>query len=356
MTDRNLQDSRFLRACRCESVDCTPVWLMRQAGRYMSEYRELRKRYSMLEIIGAAELAAEVTMQPINAFDLDAAIIFSDILPPLIEMGVKLDFVKGEGPKIENPIRTPDDVDAMQVDAPQGLMVSTLNAIEIVSRELASRNIPLIGFAGAPFTLACYAIQGEGSKVYELAKQFIYTHPEAWHKLMMKLVDVVANYLLEQAKHGAAALQVFDSWAGVLSKWDFVSFVQPYNTELCRRIKASGVPVIYFSTGTTAHLTDIATCGCDVLGLDWRVDLQRAQQLLHQNSLSAPRKMALQGNLDPAALLAPWDQLKKQIDAVNQSAEQLDGHIFNLGHGIFPSTPIENVTKLVDYVHTETKR
>ena len=349
--DSGLSQSRFLRACRCESVDCTPVWLMRQAGRYMSEYREIRKRHSMLEVIGSPDLAAEITLQPINAFDLDAAIIFSDILPPLIEMGISLDFVKGEGPKIDNPIRSVADVESLQVASPQGLMESTLKAIEIVSSELNPRGIPLIGFAGAPFTLACYAIQGEGSKAYELAKQFMYTHPQAWDSLMNKVVAVVANYLLEQVKHGASAIQVFDSWAGVLSRSDFIRYVQPYNVMLCKRIEAGGVPTIYFSTGTTAHLSDVAVCGSDVLGVDWRVDLSQAQKKI---SVQSQKRIALQGNLDPAALLAPWDELKQQIDAVLDKAKQLDGHVFNLGHGIYPATPVENVARMVDYVHEQT--
>ncbi len=343
----NLLNSRFLKACRSEATDCTPIWLMRQAGRYMSEYRAIRQEHSMLNVIQTPSLAAEVTMQPIEAFDLDAAIIFSDILPPLIEMGLELDFIKGVGPKIAKPISTPAEVEALRVPKAIDCMGPTLEAISLVRKALEPRGIPLIGFAGAPFTLACYAIQGSGSKMYEKAKQFMYSHPESWALLMNKLVDVVADYLIQQAANGASALQVFDSWAGILSARDYQRFIQPYNTRLFDEIKSVDRPLINFSTGTATHLEEVAKCGGDVIGVDWRRSLKSAWEAI------GPEK-SIQGNLDPTTLLAPWPELKRQVDLVLQDAENRPGHIFNLGHGILPMTPIESVTRLVEYVHEQT--
>ena len=359
-TDK-LNQSRFLKACRCEPVDCAPIWLMRQAGRYMPEYRKIREQHSMLDVIQTPRLAAEVTMQPIEAFDLDAAIIFSDILPPLIGMGLPLDFVKGVGPRIDKPIESPADVARLKVCDAKDCMGPTLEAIQIVRKELEPRGIPLIGFAGAPFTLACYAIQGSGSKVYELAKKFMFTHPESWKELMDKLVDVVADYLIQQANHGASALQVFDSWAGVLSEQQYLTYIAPHNRRLFELTQAANVPLINFSTGTATHLDQVARCGGDVIGVDWRLPLDEAHQRI-SNAVkeSTPRMLAdsdtvaIQGNLDPTALLAPWEELKSQTDAVLKSAKGLPGHIFNLGHGILPPTPMESVKQLVDYVHEET--
>jgi len=340
--------SRFLRACRRLPVDATPIWLMRQAGRYMPEYRAIRSKYSMLEVIRTPELAAEVTLQPIQAFDLDAAIIFADILPPLIGMGLKLEFVKGNGPTFYNPIQSAADIDALATPPAEESLGGTLQAIRLAAAELKPRGIPLIGFAGAPFTLASYAIEGGGSKDFAKAKALMYTEPAAWERLMEKLVAVQADYLLKQAEAGAAALQIFDSWVGLaLSKGDYQRFVQPYNTRLLDLVGQAGVPVINFSTGTFAYLDEVARTGGDVIGVDWRMPLGEAWERIGQ-------RRAIQGNLDPIALLAPWDELQRQADGVLAGAEGRPGHIFNLGHGILPSTPVENVRRLVDYVHEKT--
>jgi uroporphyrinogen decarboxylase len=323
---------------------------MRQAGRYMDEYRAIRTRHSILEVIRTPELAAEVTLQPLNRFNFDAAIIFADILPPLIGMGLKLDFVKGEGPLIENPLSRTYDIDLLATPPAQETLSSTLEAIKLVQAELAPRNIPLIGFAGAPFTLASYAIEGSGSKNYIKTKQLMYSEPAAWKRLMLKLVTVQADYLLAQAKAGAAALQIFDSWAGsALSKQDYLRFVQPYNRQLIESVQRSGVPIINFSTGTASYIQDVAAAGGDVIGVDWRMPLGWYwEQIGHAKPI--------QGNLDPVALLAPWRELKYQVDRVLDEAGRQAGHIFNLGHGIFPSTPVENVQRVVDYVHERTTR
>ncbi len=350
----------FLRACRGLPTPYTPIWLMRQAGRYMPEYRAIRARYSMLEIIRTPELAAEVTLQPIRKFGFDAAIIFADILPPLIGMGLQLEFAKGEGPRILNPITRPYDVDRLATPPAEETMGATLEAIRLVTRELESwgpsghGGVPLIGFAGAPFTLASYAVEGEGSKTYSRVKAFMYREPAAWRRLMNKLVTVQGDYLIKQAQAGAAALQVFDSWAGLaLSKQDYVRFVQPYNKALFDMLKRASVPVINFSTGTAAYLDEVAACGGDVLGVDWRMPLDWCWEQIG-------RSRPIQGNLDPAALLAPWRELKYQIDdllarARGDGAQTAPiGHIFNLGHGIYPNTPEENVQRLVDYVREKT--
>ncbi len=342
--------SRFLRACHRLPVDATPVWLMRQAGRYMPEYRALREKHSMLEMIQSPELAAEVTLQPINAFDLDAAIIFADILPPLIGMGLSLEFHPGKGPVIHNPIQTPYDIDLLGTPPAGEILAPTLEAIEIVTAELQTKGIPLIGFAGAPFTLASYAIEGGGSKDYAKTKALMYREPAAWKRLMEKLVTVQADYLMEQARAGASALQVFDSWAGLaLGQEAYKRYVAPYNTLLFRKLQPAGVPVINFSTGTSPYLEDVAACGGEVIGVDFRMPLGAAWKKI------GPER-AIQGNLDPMTLLVDWPELEYQVDLVLAEAGGRPGHIFNLGHGLHQTTPVENVERLVDYVHERTAR
>ena len=342
------ESAPFLLAARGKKAPHTPIWLMRQAGRYMAEYRALREKYTILEIIRSAELAVEVTLQPINAFALDAAIIFADILPPLVGMGLELSFAAGEGPVIANPIRTTKDVDRLAVPPAQETMPATLAAIELATAELTPRNIPLIGFAGAPFTLASYAIEGGSSRNFIATKSLMYREPAAWKRLMIKLVTVQADYLLAQAKAGAAALQVFDSWAGqALGQEDYIRYIQPYNTLLFQKVQAAGVPVINFSTGTSAFLPEVAACGGDVMGVDWHMPLEWCwAQIGHARPI--------QGNLEPVALLSPWRELRARTDAVLAQAAGRSGHIFNLGHGIFPQTPVENVQRLVEYVHETT--
>ncbi|GIK56249.1 MAG: uroporphyrinogen decarboxylase [Chloroflexi bacterium] len=340
--------SRFLRACAGLPVDATPVWLMRQAGRYMPAYRDLRARHSMLECIHTPELAAEITLQPINAFDLDAAIIFSDILPPLVGMGLQLEFAQGEGPVLHNRLQRPYDIDLLATPPAAQTMAGTLKAIELVTAELQPRDIPLIGFAGAPFTLASYAIEGGGSKTYQRTKSLMVSEPAAWGRLMDKLVTVQADYLLAQAKAGASALQLFDSWAGhALSKQDYIRFVQPYNTKLFQQLARANVPVINFSTGTSAYIEEVARCGGTVIGVDWHLPIDEVWQRIGTDK-------PIQGNLDPMALLAPWRELKFQVDDVLDRVNGRAGHIFNLGHGIFKETPVEHVQRLVDYVHERT--
>ncbi|HYN90243.1 MAG TPA: uroporphyrinogen decarboxylase, partial [Ardenticatenaceae bacterium] len=293
---------RFLRACRREPVDVTPVWFMRQAGRYLPEYRQLRERYPILELIRTPELAVEVALQPLRRFDLDAAIIFADILPPLIGMGIELEFAKGEGPVIHNPVRTPSDVDALRVPPPEENVPFTLEALRMARRELDGK-VPLIGFSGAPFTLASYMIEGGSSRNYLRTKGMMYSAPEAWHTTMDKLARLVGDYLRAQVRAGAQAVQLFDSWAGCLSPADYCEYVLPYTHRVLAAAKAEGAPVIHFSTDTagirfsqlslagqdgsgpqTSELlktsdvsgSTLRAGGADVIGVDWRVDLDVA--------------------------------------------------------------------------------
>ncbi len=334
---------RFLAACRREPVDRTPIWLMRQAGRYMPEYRALRERYSILELIRTPELAVEVTLQPIQAFDLDAAIIFADILPPLAAMGLDLAFVKGDGPVIRNPIRTMADVRALHQPDPEESLNFTLEAIRLARRELEGR-VPLIGFSGAPFTLASYAIEGGSSRHYERTKAMMHAEPAAWHQLMEKLAEMVGSYLSAQIRAGAQAVQLFDSWVGALSPADYREYVLPYSRHAIELARREGAPVIHFSTGTAGMLELIKEAGGDVIGIDWRIDLSVAWQRLGPD-------VAIQGNLDPVALLAPRSAMEQRAAYVLEQANGQPGHIFNLGHGVLPSTPVENVRALVDFVH-----
>ena len=334
----------FLAACRRLPVTRLPIWLMRQAGRYLPEYRALRTKHSMLDIIGNAELAATVTLQPLRRFDLDAAIIFADILPPLVGMGLELSFGNGTSPRIHNPIRAPADVAALRVPEPREELAATLRALQQVRRELPSR-VALIGFSGAPFTLATYAVEGSTSRQFTLTKRLMFEQPEAWHALMAKLAHLVTEYLTAQAEAGAQALQIFDSWAGVLSVADYRAHVLPYVQQVCRNLQPTGAPLIYFTTGTGGLLDALAELPCAVLSVDWRLDLAAARRAL-------PEHMALQGNLEPALLFAPPALLEQRARSILTTAAADPGFIFNLGHGILPQTPPAAVAQLVELVHS----
>lgn len=345
----DINQSRFLKTCRGESTDITPVWLMRQAGRYMAEYRELRKKYGILDIIRNPELSCEVTMMPIKQFELDAAIIFSDILPPLTSIGLNLEYVKGEGPLIDNPIRGMEDVNKLNWCDPRESMSSTIAAIKLVNKELSPKNIPLIGFAGAPFTLASYAIEGMGGTKRLLLKQFMYEREDAWHKLMDLLSKISGEYLLAQAEAGAHALQLFDSWVGELSPQDYRRYVMPYSKKSIEIAKKAKVPIVHFGTGTAGILKDMHSCGADVLGLDWRIEMPTVRSLVGED-------VVLQGNLDPALLFAPKEVITRCVHEILDQNKGQGKHIFNLGHGIMPNTPISNVAHLIQEVHSYAQR
>jgi uroporphyrinogen decarboxylase len=333
-----------LRACRGLPTERTPVWLLRQAGRYQPDYRALREKYSLLELIRTPELAARVTLSPVDAFGLDAAIIFADILPPLVGMGLELEFVQGDGPRIVNRIASTRDVDLLGVPPAEETLSATLEAIALVRGELDSRDVPVIGFAGAPFTLASYAIEGGSSRDFTRTKAFMLSEPAAWSRLLEKLATVQADYLLAQVRAGAQALQVFDSWAGrALGSEDYRRYVAAHNRELYERIAAAGVPVVNFALGVGAYLEQAVACGGDVVGLDWQLPLDEAWARIGFDR-------AVQGNLDPASLLAPWRELQHRIDDVLERAAARPGHVFNVGHGLVPQTPVDNVRRLVEHV------
>ena len=339
-------NDRFLRACRREPVDATPVWFMRQAGRYMADYRALRTRYSLLEICRQPELAVAVTMQPVDVIEVDAAILFSDLLVPFTPLGLHFDFVKGEGPSIERPIRHAADVDRLRAFDPRVELAHVMETIRLLRHELADK-VPLIGFAGAPFTLAAYAIEGGPSTSYAQTKTFMYAQPKAWHRLCERLAATVADFLMAQIEAGAQALQIFDSWAGALNRADYREFALPHSQAIFDRIKGRGVPLIHFGVGATNILTDIAEAGGDVIGLDWR-------EPLDEGWARVPGR-AIQGNLDPARLLGPVDRMLDGARDVLAAAGGRPGHIFNLGHGIQPPTPLEHVQELARFVHRETQ-
>jgi uroporphyrinogen decarboxylase len=333
---------RFLRACKRLPTDTTPVWFMRQAGRYMADYRAIREKYGLLEIVKQPELAAEVTLQPVRAFNVDAAILFADILLPLQPMGVDFEFSKGEGPVIHHPIRTQADVDALRPLNPDETLAPVMGAIRLLRAELV--NTPLIGFSGAPFTVASYMIEGGGSRDYKTTKLMMYSAPEIWHSFMDKLSTALAEYLTAQINAGAQAVQLFDSWVGALSPMDYETFVLPYSKKVLDAARSTGIPVIHFGTGTAALLPLMRQAGGDVIGLDWRVPLDQGWQTIGHDR-------AVQGNLDPVALFAPIPEMKKRIHDVLRRAEGRPGHIFNVGHGILQRTPEENVRAAVEIVH-----
>ncbi|MEO0557733.1 MAG: uroporphyrinogen decarboxylase [Bacteroidota bacterium] len=339
--------SRFLNALRGEPVDATPVWFMRQAGRYLPEYRAIRETRDFLTMVKTPEIAAEITLQPIRRFDLDAAVIYSDLLPPLETMGLQLRFEKGIGPVIDNPIRTTKQVDLLATPPAGETMPWTPEAIRLVKGELADR-VPVVGFAGAPFTLAAYAIEGGGSKKYERTRRFMYQEPAAWRRLLDKMVTVAGSFLTEQAKAGADVLQVFDSWAGVLSRYDYERYAAPYTTKLIAIAQKTGLPVVHFTTGTAGHLDAVAAAGGDAIGVDSGPSLTEARSRIGDDR-------PLQGNLDPYLLQAPWRELKAQADRVLSEAPAR-GHVFNTGHGLVPATPPDAVARLTDYVHERTSQ
>jgi uroporphyrinogen decarboxylase len=335
-------NDRFLKACRREPTDCVPVWFMRQAGRYMAEYRAIRAKHSILEVCKTPELAAQVTLQPIDRFALDAAIIFADILLPLEPMGLRLTFEEGEGPVIHNPVRTRADVDALKlIDGSELGYVA--DAIALARRGLNGR-VPLIGFAGAPFTLASYAIEGGSSRNYIETKGLMYGEPAVWHRLMDKLARVVTAYLKRQIEAGAQAVQLFDSWVGCLSPDDYREYVQPHVRLIFEGLKNEGVPLIHFGTGTATLLESMREAGGTVIGVDWRVPLDEARRRLGAG-------VAVQGNLDPVVLFAPVHEIERRVEMILKQAGDAPGFIFNLGHGILPNTPVEHVQAAVDFVH-----
>ena len=335
--------SRFLAAARRQAVDVTPVWLMRQAGRSLPEYRALRERYSLLEIVAEPDLCAEVTLQPVRRLGVDAAVMFADIMLPLRGMGVDFDLVEGVGPVIADPLRRPEDVDRLRV--PDGEEAAP-NVISAVRRVVKESPVPVVCFAGAPFTLAIYLLEGRPSRDFSVTKRFMYSEPEAFERLLGKLAETMSGYLAAQVRAGASAIQLFDSWVGALAPDDYESRVASHTRGVFEAIEPLGVPRIHFGTGTAALLEAIAATGPDLVSLDWRVRLDEGWRRVGLGR-------GVQGNLDPAVLLAPGDVVQGQAREVLRLAGGRPGHVFNLGHGVLPETPLANQQLLVDTVHAE---
>jgi uroporphyrinogen decarboxylase len=339
---RQKPSDRFLRACRREPVDATPVWFMRQAGRYMAEYRALRERHSLLDIVRTPELATTVTLQPIARIEVDAAILFSDLLVPLEPMGLPFEFVKGEGPSIDRPVRSRADIDRLRRFEPREALGHVLETIRQVRGALEGR-VPLIGFAGAPFTLASYAIEGGPSTSFARTKGLMYADPPAWHALCELLAASVADYALAQIEAGVDAVQIFDSWVGSLSPADYREFAMPHSRHIFDTI-AGRVPAIHFGVGTATLLPLMREAGGSVIGLDWRVPLDEGWSAIGDDR-------GVQGNLDPTLLLGPKRRMLSGAADVLRRAAGRAGHIFNLGHGLLPTTPVEHVQALARFVH-----
>ncbi len=337
---------RFLRACWREPVDRTPVWFMRQAGRSSPAYRALREKHAILDMVKDPEIATQVTLLPVRELGVDAAILFADLLIPLEAMGVPVRISAGEGPVIDRPVRTADDVRRLKPLDPERDLAFVL---ETIRRVRAKSEVPFIGFAGAPFTLASYLIEGGGTKDFAATKAFMYRHPEAWDELLAHLADSMAEYLRTQVQAGAQALQIFDSWAGALSPMDYETRVLPHSRRLLAGIRETEVPTIHFGTGTAGFLEEFASAGGDVVGVDWRIPLDDA-------SRRVGKERGLQGNLDPAALLGPPRLWRAGAADVLRRAEGREGHVFNLGHGVLPETPLEHLQGLVTFVHESTGR
>lgn len=338
----------FLKACRGEPTDYTPIWIMRQAGRYLPQYLEVRARGkgTFLDLCKDPARCTEVTLQPVDIFGMDAAILFSDILIPMEPMGLDLEFHEGRGPVFSNPVRDQKGVDALAIPDPEATMPFVLETIRLLRAEL---NVPLIGFSGAPFTLATYVIEGGSSKVFLETKRMMFQAPDLYHNLLQKITDCTSRYLQAQAKAGAQALQIFDSWAGILAPVDYARFALPYVQSIIRDLRQiTDVPIIYFANNGSTLIEHTVTAGADVLGLDWRINIKSAIEKVGDH--------ALQGNLDPIALFLPEHDLRQRIKQLLKDAAGAKGHIFNLGHGVVPQTPPDQVRITVDAVHEYSRK
>ncbi|MBN2332971.1 MAG: uroporphyrinogen decarboxylase [Deltaproteobacteria bacterium] len=338
-----MENSRFLQACRRQAVDCTPVWMMRQAGRYLPEYRALREKYSFWQMCKQPELAVEVTLQPLRRMELDAAILFSDILVPLEGMGAGFEFIESRGPVLDHPIRTAADVDRLTVIDAREVVPFVMEAIGMLRRELTGK-VPLIGFSGAPFTLASYLVEGGGSKQYQHIKTMMYAEPELFHRLMDKITAVVISYLSAQIEAGAQVIQLFDSWVGCLNPADYREYVFPYSQKIFQALAPYNVPMIHFANQAATFLDLVRDAGGDILGIDWRIDLATAWKIIGEDR-------GIQGNIDPITLFAPIGEIRKRVKGILDQAAGRPGHIFNLGHGILPTTPIDHAKAMIDAVH-----
>ena len=333
--------SRFLDACRRRPTDVRPVWFMRQAGRYLKQYRDIRSKFTMLEMCTRPDIASQITLQPIEILDVDAAIIFADLLLPVIPMGLKLAYATGEGPIIDNPVRTTEDVDNLSTHNTDDLGYVG-EAIQMTTRALNGR-VPVIGFVGAPFTMASYMVEGSSTRNFIHTKRLMYSDETLWRRLMGKIVDVLAPFAAQQVATGARCIQVFDSWVGALGADDYVRYAAPYSRALIERIRSNGVPVIHFGTGASGYFRELHAAGGDVMGVDWRLNMDQAW-------MDISYRAAIQGNLDPVVLFAPLPELKERVHELLRRTGTRPGHIFNLGHGVPPNAKLENIASLVETV------
>ena len=340
--------ARFLAACHHRQPDATPIWFMRQAGRCLAQYRELRTRYDILTMAKTPELCAQVTLMPVEQFRVDGAVLYADIMLPLESMGISLEIQPEIGPIIHNPVRTMQDVEALRVIDAEDSTPYVMEAIRLVRNELGGKQA-VIGFSGAPFTLACYMIEGRPSRDYALAKSLMYGQPEVWNALMNKLTEVVSRYLVAQINAGVDVVQLFDSWVGALGPSAYKRFVQPYTRSIFQAVKRTGTPSIHFGTGTASLLELMAETGGDIISVDWRVDLDEAWECIGYDR-------GIQGNLDPTLLLTSWDVVEQGMYDVLRRAQNRPGHIFNLGHGVLADTNPDMLRRLVDAVHETTAR
>lgn len=340
----NNKEYLFIKACRMQPVERTPVWIMRQAGRYLPEYRAVREKYDFLTMCKTPELASEVTVQPIEIFGFDASIIFSDILVIPEAMGLKLEMIESKGPSFPNPVRNNDDIGKLDNTDIQQKLKYVYDAVKLTKERLSSR-VPLIGFSGAPWTLAAYMVEGKGSKNFEIIKSLIFKDPGSAHRLLNKITDAVIEYLKGKVAAGCDALQIFDTWGGMLSPYDFEEFSLRYIRKIIDSLKVTGVPLIVFAKGVK-NIRSIAESGCDVIGIDWTIDIGEARKEINSSK-------ALQGNLDPLVLMSNPEKIETEARRILESFGKGTGHIFNLGHGILPSTPVENVKALVDFIKKE---
>ncbi len=332
----------FLKACRREKTPYTPIWIMRQAGRYLKEYRAIREKYSFLTMCKTPELILEITKQPVELIGVDAAILFSDILIPAEAMGIKLDFFEGKGPVLSPPVRSEKEVEALRIPEPEEELSFVLEGIKLLRKELPP-HIALIGFAGAPFTVASYLVEGSGSKNFAEIKKLMYNQPQLFSSLLEKVTRTTEKYLKAQIRAGAQAVQIFESWAGALSPSDYQKYVLPFSKKLIASLKEERVPIIHFANGASTYLHLIKETEATVYGVDWHIELNVAWEILGE--------VAIQGNLDPIVLLAEKEVVEEKAKEVLQKAHGKPGHIFNLGHGILPQTPAENAKRLVEVVH-----
>jgi uroporphyrinogen decarboxylase len=340
-------EARLLAACRQQPVDRTPVWFMRQAGRCLAEYRALRKQYDILTLAKTPELSTQVTLMPVERFGVDAAVMFADIMLPLEAMGAPFTIEPEVGPIVHHPIRTRADVDRLHVVDGEEATPYVMQAIRLIRRALAGGKAALVGFSGAPFTLACYLIEGRPSRDYAKAKGLMFSEPETWHALMEVVTETVIRYLQAQVAAGIQVMQLFDSWMGILSPQDYERYSLPYSRRVFEALAQSGIPRIHFGTGNASLLEQVASAGADVVSVDWRVSLDRAWE-----RIGAER--GIQGNLDPVLLFAPWERIAEGARDVLRRAAGRPGHIFNLGHGVLPDTNPDLLARLVEFVHDET--